>query len=154
MKDSVLFARDKDIIEMGIGWRFYHLFKEPPYMHRGEITLGKDALKLRLRKNTHNRELNLPYKKIKGLHWGFDNVFKRRMCAFRPLKIKYQTNRGMNSIYLFIGFYKTTYFSLRAWTIPKTRNKDWFSAIKKKRDKHIFHLRPQQVAKLTATESE
>ncbi|GAI47691.1 unnamed protein product, partial [marine sediment metagenome] len=29
--ERVLFAHGKEIRRMNIGWRFYHLFKEPPH---------------------------------------------------------------------------------------------------------------------------
>lgn len=47
MESRVLFVRGKEIRRMNIGWRFYHLFKEPPHKYKGKITLGKDALTLK-----------------------------------------------------------------------------------------------------------
>ena len=129
MKDRVLFTYEEDIKGMGSGWQFYHIFKTPPHKHEGYVILGRNSLELR----ADELEVNIPYKKIKNLHLGFDEIFKRRMSIFRPLRIKYQADGGEDTVYLFVGFHTARYFfSLRAWPIPKTKNGIWLDALKRK----------------------
>ena len=63
--ERVLFVHGKEIRRMNIGWRFYHLFKEPPHKYRGKITLGKDALMLKGMDIKRDEEfgIEIPYKK-------------------------------------------------------------------------------------------
>lgn len=130
MKGRVLFAYEEDVKGMGFGWQFYYIFKKPPHKHEGHVILGRDALKL---KGDDGLEANIPYGKIKGLYLGFDESFKRRMSIFRPLRIRYQTDGGEDTVYLFVGFHRAMYlFSLRAWPIPKTKNGIWLDALKRK----------------------
>ncbi len=129
MKGRVLFAHEEDIKGMGPGWQFYHIFKKPPHKHGGHVILGGDALEL---KGDDRSEDNIPYGKIKDLHLGFDGIFKRRMSVFRPLRIKYQTDGGEDTVYLFVGFHGAMYFSLQTWTILKTENGIWLDALKRK----------------------
>lgn len=130
MKGEVLFAYEEDIKGMGVGWQFYHIFKKPPHKHGGHVILGGDTLKLR---GGDGSEAGIPYGKIKDLYMGFDEIFKRRTSIFRPLRIKYRTDGGEDTVYLFVGFHKVMYFfQLKAWTIPKTENKAWFNALKQK----------------------
>lgn len=128
MKSNVLFAHDRDVKKMHIGWRFYHLSKEPPHKYKGGIILEKNMLKLR----SGNKEWSIPYEKIKDLYSGFDRIFKRRMSIFRPLRITYQTNKRKATIYLFVDFHKDMYLSIPVWTIPKTKNEAWLDALKRK----------------------
>lgn len=135
MESRVLFIHGKEIRRMNIGWRFYHLFKEPPHKYRGKITLGKDALMLKGMDIKRDEEfgIEIPCEKIEDLLFGFDDVFKRRMSILKPLRIRYQTDGERSTVYLFIDFRKAVFlFSLRAWVIPKTKNKDWLFALRKK----------------------
>lgn len=128
MRNNVLFVHDKEIKRMSIGWRFYHLFKEPPHKYKGKIILEKNVLKLR----SGNKKWCIPYEKIKDLHLGFDEIFKRRMSVFKPLRIKYQTDGKKATIYLFVNFHAAAYFAFTVlWWIPKTKNKELFSALKR-----------------------
>ena len=129
MKDRVLFAYEEDIKMMGAGWQFYHIFKKPPHKHEGHVILGRGALEL---KGDDGSGGNIPYGKIKGLYLGFDEIFKRRMSVFRPLRIKYRTDGREDTVYLFVGFHRVMYFSLQTWTIPKTKNGIWLDALKEK----------------------
>lgn len=120
---------------MNIGWRFYYLFKEPPHKYRGKLTLGKDALTLKGLDIKRDEEfgIEIPYEKIEDLHFGFDDVFTRRMSILKPLRIRYRSNGERSTVYLFIDFHKAAvFFSLRAWVIPITKNKDWLFALRKK----------------------
>lgn len=127
MKDKAVFAREDEIKQMNVGWQFYHIFKKPPHKHEGVITLEKTALKIQ-----NKKKINIPYKKIVDLHLGFDDVFKRRMSPFRPLRIKYRADKKDVVIYLFVGFRVAAIFSLRAWPIPQTKNQHWLNLLEGK----------------------
>jgi len=129
MKNKVLFAYKNDIKGMDTRWQFYHIFREPPHKYEGHVILGRNSLKLR----ADELEVNILHKNIKDLRMVFDETFKRRTSIFRPVRIRYQTNGGEDTVYLFVGFHKAMYFfSLRAWPIPKTENKAWLNALKRK----------------------
>jgi hypothetical protein len=91
----------------------------PPHHRVGEIILTSDSLVI----DGYNY-LHIPLNTLEQVYLGFDEVYKRSLVKnngmfWQPLRIRYKTGDGYNTIYLIVDH---TFFG--------TKNQLWFDTIK------------------------
>jgi len=111
--ENSLMAYEEDIKSRSwMDWIKAHTsgFK-PLHRYEGVLELSRDELIFNGRDVKENREfqLKIPLKSIRDVHYGFDEVFKgREERAWpwnKPLRIKYQSEGGEKTVYLFAHFH-------------------------------------------------
>lgn len=86
------------------GFKPLHRYEGILELRNNELIFdGKDV------KENKNFQLKISLKDITDVHYGFDEVFKGREERARPwnkpLRVKYQSENGVRTIYLFVHFH-------------------------------------------------
>jgi len=131
-KVPAFLAFEKDIKRRSFkDWLKAHTsFMGPLRRYEGEIAFSDREIRFRGDdiKGEGQLELNIPRDRITDVYLGFDEVFKgREERAWpwnKPLRIRFKTDKGERTIYLYVEPWKGG-----KW-LSTPKNKEWFEALK------------------------